>query len=56
MIIHPSQSKIEFEVYNRWDNKVFASKDSKNDWDGRGTGSFLGASCLTEHIIEFIRS
>jgi len=42
VIIHPSQSKIEFEVYNRWDNKVFASNDYKNDWDGRGTGSFLG--------------
>jgi gliding motility-associated-like protein len=42
VIVHPTQMKIEFEVFNRWDNKVFSSKDYQNDWDGKGTSNFLG--------------
>ncbi|MDR3651387.1 MAG: Ig-like domain-containing protein, partial [Paludibacter sp.] len=42
VIIHPAQMKIEFEVFNRWDNKVYSNKNYQNDWDGKGTNNFLG--------------
>jgi len=41
-ILHPTNLRIELEVFNRWGNSVYKSTDYKNDWDGKGTGSFLG--------------
>ncbi len=43
----------KFLVYNRWGEKVFASSDYKNDWDGSGlsTGIYyyqLNGECLGE--------
>jgi gliding motility-associated-like protein len=46
-ITHSQNIKIEFEVYNRWGNSVYKSPDYKNDWDGRGTGNFLGQELPT---------
>ena len=46
-ITHSQNIKIEFEVYNRWGNSVYKSSDYKNDWDGRGTGNFLGQELPT---------
>jgi len=42
VIIHDGSLKLDFEVYNRWGNSVYKSSDYQNDWDGKGTGNFLG--------------
>ncbi|MHB9140824.1 MAG: T9SS type B sorting domain-containing protein [Paludibacter sp.] len=41
-IRHPVNTKIEIEIFNRWGNSVYKSSDYQNDWDGKGTGNFLG--------------
>jgi gliding motility-associated-like protein len=41
-IVHPSTEKLKIEVFNRWGNSVYKSDDYQNDWDGKGTGNFLG--------------
>jgi len=41
-IKHPVTVKIEIEVFNRWGNSVYKNTNYKNDWDGQGTGNFLG--------------
>lgn len=41
-VIHPSNTTIDLQIVNRWGNVVYASKEYKNDWDGKGTGNFLG--------------
>ncbi len=41
-IKHPVSTKIEIEIFNRWGNSVYKSIDYQNDWDGKGTGNFLG--------------
>lgn len=41
-IAHPDNIKLEIQIFNRWGNVVYESKDYQNDWDGKGTGSFLG--------------
>jgi len=41
-IKHPVNTKIEIEIFNRWGNSVYKSTDYHNDWDGKGTGNFLG--------------
>jgi len=46
-ILHPTTMKIELEVFNRWGNSVYKSSDYLNEWDGKGTGSFLGKDLLT---------
>jgi gliding motility-associated-like protein len=42
VIVRPSGVKIKVQVYNRWGQMVYRSDDYRNDWDGKGTGSFLG--------------
>ena len=42
VIVRPSGVRIKVQVYNRWGQVVYKSDDYRNDWDGRGTGSFLG--------------
>jgi gliding motility-associated-like protein len=41
-IKHPATTKIEIEIFNRWGNSVYKSDDYQNDWDGKGSGNFLG--------------
>lgn len=41
-IAHPDNIKLEIQIFNRWGNVVYESKDYQNDWDGKGSGSFLG--------------
>jgi len=47
VIDHSTNLKIEFEVFNRWGNSVYKNSDYQNDWDGKGTGSFLGQELPT---------
>ena len=42
VITHSVLVKIDIEVFNRWGNSVYKSTDYQNDWDGKGTGNFLG--------------
>jgi len=42
VIRHPNTLKLDIEVFNRWGNQVYKSSDYQNDWDGKGTDSFLG--------------
>ncbi len=42
VIVRPAGVRIKVQVYNRWGQMVYRSDDYRNDWDGRGTGSFLG--------------
>ena len=41
-IVHPVGVKVEFEVFNRNGNSVYKSTDYQNDWDGKGSGTFMG--------------
>lgn len=34
---------VSLEVFNRWGAKVYKNNNYQNDWDGTGTGSFLGS-------------
>jgi gliding motility-associated-like protein len=36
VISHPYNMTINLEVFNRWGNLVFRSRDYKNEFDGRG--------------------
>ena len=36
VITRPFNTSISLEIYNRWGNLVYRSRDYKNDWDGRG--------------------
>ena len=42
VITHSVTTKIDFEVFNRWGNSVYKNSDYQNDWNGKGTGNFLG--------------
>jgi gliding motility-associated-like protein len=47
VIKHATTLKIDLEVYNRWGNRVYKSTDYQNEWDGKGTGNFLGQDLPT---------
>lgn len=47
IISHTAATKIDLEVYNRWGSLVYKSSDYQNNWDGTGTGSFLGQDLVT---------
>jgi gliding motility-associated-like protein len=47
VITHTASTRIDLEVYNRWGVQVYKSSDYKNDWDGRGMGTFLGKELIT---------
>jgi hypothetical protein len=34
-------------VYNRWGNIVYENLDYKNEWNGKGTGNFMGKDLPT---------
>jgi gliding motility-associated-like protein len=42
VIVRPYGMKIELEVFNRWGSVVYTNSDYQNEWDGKGSGSFLG--------------
>lgn len=42
IIVKPYNIKINLEVMNRWGNLVYINNDYKNEWDGRGSNSFIG--------------
>jgi len=46
VIVHLPLSRIEIEVFNRNGNSVFKSLDYQNNWDGKGTGTFLGRDLI----------
>lgn len=41
-IVFPSTKQLSVTVYNRWGQEVYKNGNYKNEWDGRGTGNFLG--------------
>ncbi len=41
-ILKPSTMKVSLAIFNRWGQQVYKSADYKNDWDGTGTGGFVG--------------
>ncbi|MTK54134.1 MAG: gliding motility-associated C-terminal domain-containing protein [Paludibacter sp.] len=41
-IIHAPYLRLKFEAYNRNGDLVYKSNDYNNEWDGKGTGNFLG--------------
>jgi gliding motility-associated-like protein len=41
-IIHPFNSSISLEVFNRWGNIVYKNGNYNNEWYGKGVGNFLG--------------
>ena len=42
VITHTDLVSIELEVFNRWGSSVYKSANYQNNWDGKGTGNFLG--------------
>ncbi|MFM7839928.1 MAG: gliding motility-associated C-terminal domain-containing protein, partial [Chitinophagaceae bacterium] len=42
VIRHPSTLQLSVTVFNRWGQEVYKNSDYNNEWDGRGSGSFLG--------------
>jgi len=42
VIAHLPTTRMELDVFNRSGNLVYKSSDYRNDWDGKGTGTFLG--------------
>jgi uncharacterized repeat protein (TIGR01451 family)/gliding motility-associated-like protein len=41
-IVHSSELSIDLKIFNRWGNQVYESNNYQNDWDGIGSGGFLG--------------
>ncbi len=41
-IIHPYNSSVSLEVFNRWGNIVYKNGNYNNEWYGKGVGNFLG--------------
>ncbi len=42
VIIRPAHLTLELQIFNRWGNIVYENNNYKNEWDGKGTGNFLG--------------
>ena len=42
VIIRPANLTIDLQVFNRWGNIVYENKNYNNEFDGKGTGNFLG--------------
>jgi gliding motility-associated-like protein len=41
-ILRPNSVRIDVRIFNRWGQEVYKKGDYQNQWDGFGTGSFLG--------------
>ena len=46
VIIKPYNVTLDLEIFNRWGNVVYSNKNYNNDWDGRGTGNFVGQDLI----------
>jgi gliding motility-associated-like protein len=42
VILRPSGMKVGVAIYNRWGQQVYKNDDYRNDWNGTGSGGFLG--------------
>jgi gliding motility-associated-like protein len=42
VIIRPSNITIDLKIFNRWGSFVYTNTNYKNEWDGKGTGNFIG--------------
>ncbi|HLO81057.1 MAG TPA: gliding motility-associated C-terminal domain-containing protein [Chitinophagaceae bacterium] len=42
VILKPAGMKVKASIFNRWGQQVYKSDDYRNDWNGTGTGGFLG--------------
>jgi len=47
IIKHSESTRVSMEVYNRWGNNVYQNADYRNEWNGKGTGNFLGKDLPT---------
>jgi gliding motility-associated-like protein len=56
IIIKPSNVTISIEVFNRWGSVVYSSSNYNNDWDGKGTGNFVGQDLLDGGYYYSIRA
>jgi gliding motility-associated-like protein len=46
VIIKPYNVTLDLEIFNRWGNVVYSNRNYNNDWDGRGTGNFVGQDLI----------
>ena len=46
VIIKPYNVTIDLEIFNRWGNVVYSNHNYNNDWDGKGTGNFVGQDLI----------
>ncbi len=46
IIIKPSGTILDLEVYNRWGSIVYYSANYNNEWDGKGTNNFIGQDLM----------
>lgn len=42
IIVRPSNKQLSVVLYNRWGQEIYKNANYNNEWDGRGTGNFLG--------------
>jgi gliding motility-associated-like protein len=42
VILRPNGMKVSVTIFNRWGQQVYKNADYRNDWNGTGTGGFLG--------------
>ena len=42
VIVKPGNYEVAVIVYNRWGQEVYKNDRYNNEWDGKGTGNFLG--------------
>ncbi len=46
VIIKPYNITLDLEVFNRWGNVVYKNSSYNNEWDGKGTGNFIGQDLI----------
>ncbi len=46
VIIKPTGTTLDLEIYNRWGNVVFYSANYNNEWNGKGTNNFIGQDLM----------
>lgn len=46
-ITHSEDLKVEIQIFNRWGNVVYESKEYNNNWNGSGNGNFIGKEIST---------
>ncbi len=56
VVVKPFDVTIDLEVYNRWGNIVYRSKNYNNEWDGKGTDSFSGQDLISGGYYYIIKA